>query len=61
MVGEYNALVAKAGNLKCKMRAVEGNIIAESPIHGGHRPEAPEVFKKNSFDLVALTVSHCAC
>ncbi|KAL2036719.1 hypothetical protein N7G274_010514 [Stereocaulon virgatum] len=56
MVAEYNAIVTNAGNLKCKMRAVEGNIIAESPIHGGYRPEAPEVFRKNRFDLIALTL-----
>ncbi|KAK3170320.1 hypothetical protein OEA41_009707 [Lepraria neglecta] len=61
MVKPYNAIVAKARDLKCKMRAVHGDFITQALTDEDDEPGAPEeAFNDEGFDLVAMCVSHRA-
>ena len=61
MVKQYNVIVAKAGDLKCKMRAVHGDLITHALTGEDDEPGAPEeAFNDEGFDLVAMCVSHRA-
>lgn len=55
----YNTIVAEAGDLKCKMRAVHSDLITHAFTGEDDGPGAPEeAFNGQGFDLVSMCVSH---
>lgn len=54
----YNTIVAEAGDLKCKMRAVHSDLITHAFTGEDDGPGAPEeAFNGQGFDLVSMCVS----